>query len=49
MVVQINLYDGLYKRSSMYMLAAEYLDKGSPVMQESWATLGAQVRLLFSV
>ena len=26
-----------------------YLDKGLPFVQESWATIGAQVRLLFSI
>ena len=40
MVVRINLYNSLYKRSSVCERAVEYLDKGSPFMQESWATIG---------
>ena len=33
--MRINLYNGLYKRSSVYVRAAEYLDKGLPFKKES--------------
>ena len=43
-VVRINLYNGFCKRSSVCVRVAEYLDKDSPFMQESWAdTIGTQV------
>ena len=48
MIVRISLYKGLYKGSSVCVRAAEYLDKGLPFIQESWATIRTQVRLLFS-
>ena len=41
-VVRLNLYDGLYKRSSVCV--REFLDKDSPFMQEASATMGKQVR-----
>ena len=46
--MRINLYNGLYKGSSVCVRAAEYLDKGSPFMQESCTTIGTDVRLSFS-
>ena len=41
--------NGLYKRSPVCVRAVEYVDKVSPFMQESWATTGTQVQLLFSI
>ena len=40
------MYNGLYKRTSEYVRAAEYLDNGSPFMQRTWATAGTQILLL---
>ena len=45
-ILRMNLYNALYKRSSLCVRAAGYLDKGSPNIQESWATIRTQVRLL---
>ena len=41
MFVRVNLFNGLYKRSTMGVRAAKYmyLDKGSTYMKESWATI----------
>ena len=46
MILRMNLYNGLHKRSSLCVRAAGYLDKGSPFIQESWTTIRTQVRLL---